>query len=402
MSDQSEKDTALWRTTLAHPLFDYRVVIATSAVLLTLGLMMVISASSVTAAAQLHDPYYFGKRQIAFAVVGVLGAVFLARSSEKFTRFLGLPALVVAAVLIALTLTGFGVEIGGNRNWVQFGPEFTRFQPSEFAKLAIVLWGAHDLAKRSKVLTDLRHWAMFLAGTLGLVGLVFAQKDAGTALIMAAIVVIVAIVAGAPWRLLMALFVAAIGVVLLMLKMAPFRLQRILAYLDPLSDPYGMNLQPRRGIQALASGGWFGQGLGSSRQKWGLLAEAHNDYIFAIIGEELGLIGTLTVIFLFAALAFSGMRIALKSTSHFSRHVAVGVVAWMTVQSFANVAVATRMIPVLGIPLPMISYGGSSLMANLFAIGLLVGCARREPQAAKALAQQRTKARRQAVIKVSP
>jgi cell division protein FtsW len=383
-----------------HPLFDYRVAMATSAVLLTLGLMMVISASSVTAAAQLNDPYYFGKRQLAFAGVGILGAWFLARSSEKFTRLLAWPALLAAAILIALTFTGFGVEIGGNRIWVQFGPEFTRFQPSEFAKLAMVLWGAHDLANKRKVLGDLRQWIVFMVGTFGLAGLVFLQKDAGTALVMAAIIVIVAIAVGAPWRLLTGLIVSAGLIITVMLKIAPYRMDRILAYLDPTSDPYGLNLQPRRGILALASGGWFGQGLGSSRQKWGLLAEAHNDYIFAIIGEELGLVGTLTVISLFTILAFVGIRIAMQSTSDFSRYVAIGVVAWFTVQAFTNIGVAIRLVPVMGVPLPMISYGGSSLMANLFALGLLIGCARREPRAAKVLSTRALKARSQTVVKV--
>ncbi|MCL1923349.1 MAG: putative lipid II flippase FtsW [Propionibacteriaceae bacterium] len=390
------------RRALDHPLFDYRVALATGAVLLSLGLMMVISASSVTAAAQLNDPYYFGKRQIAFAIIGVLGAWILSRSTEKFTRLLAWPALLGAVILIALTFTGFGVEIGGNRNWVQFGPDFTRFQPSEFAKLAIVIWGAHDLANKRKVLVDVRQWFVFLIGSLGLVGLVFLQKDAGTAMVMVAVVIIVAISAGAPWRLLGGMFLSAGLVVLAMLRLAPYRMDRIFAYLDPSSDPYGINLQPRRGMLALATGGWFGQGLGSSRQKWGLLAEAHNDYIFAIIGEELGLLGTLTVILLFTIFAFVGLRIAMVSTSHFSRYVAVGVVAWFTVQAFTNIAVAIRLLPVLGVPLPMISYGGSSLMANLFAVGLLVGCARREPGASRVLKRRAPRSRRATVAKAEP
>jgi len=160
----------------------------------------------------------------------------------------------------------------------------------------------------------------------------------------------------------------------------------------------GMNLQPRRSIYALASGGWFGQGLGASRQKWGLLAEAHTDYIFAIIGEELGLLGTLTVIALFVALAWAGIRIATKS-SPFYRLVAIGVVAWFSVQAFVNIAVAVRAIPVMGVTLPMISYGGSSLMANLFAVGLLAGCARHEPEAGRVFLSRKHRPRIRAIVR---
>jgi cell division protein FtsW len=165
-------------------------------------------------------------------------------------------------------------------------------------------------------------------------------------------------------------------------------MQRIWAFRSPPEDPLGLNLHSSRSIYALATGGWFGQGLGSSRQKWGLLADAHTDYIFAIIGEELGLMGTITVIALFVILAYAGIRIANRSASTFSRLVAIGVVAWFTIQAFVNIAVAIRLIPVMGVTLPMVSYGGSSLLANLFALGLLAGCARREPEAVQMLSKR--------------
>jgi cell division protein FtsW len=375
-----------------HPLFDYRLLIVVAAVLLCLGLLMVISSSSVIAAATYQDPYYFGKRQLIFAGIGLLGAFFLSRCSEKLVRYVAWPALFLAALLIVLTIfTPLGIDVAGNRNWMSFGPSWTQFQPSEFAKLAIIIWGANDLANKRRVLVDMRQWLTYLCATLLLVGLVLIQKDAGTAMVMAAIIIIVMVAVGAPWRLLAGFGISAVGAMAIMVLLEPYRMQRILAFLRPDSDPLGYNLQARRGIYALASGGWFGQGLGSSRQKWGLLTEAHTDYIFAIIGEELGLLGTLTVILLFLILTAVGLRIALKSKSLFSKYVAIGVVAWFAAQAFANIAVAIRLIPVLGIPLPMISYGGSSLMANLFALGLLAGCARREPHAAQVFLTRKAK-----------
>jgi len=376
-----------------HPLFDYHLVIAAAGVLLCLGLLMVISSSSVIAAALYNNAYYFGERQLIFAVIGLIGAAVLAYVPQKFLQWLAWPALLGAIALIILTFTPLGVSVAGNNNWVSFGPSWTQFQPSEFAKLAIIVWGANDLANRRKHLDDLRQWFVYIVASFTIVGLVVLQKDQGTAMVMAAMVILVMIAAGAPWRLLIGLIGTAVVGIVGLIIVQPYRMDRILAFLHPESDPLGMNLQPRRSIYALASGGWTGQGLGSSRQKWGLLAEAHTDYIFAIIGEELGVMGTLSVIVLFVALAYAGIRIASRSASAFSRLIAVGVIAWFTVQAFVNIAVTIRAIPVMGVTLPMISYGGSSLMANLFAVGLLVGCARREPEALRAI-QSKKKSRR--------
>jgi len=387
--DEKPEHKTFLRAALNHPLFDYHLVIAASVVLLSLGLLMVVSSSSVIAAAETGNPYYFGERQLIFAVFGMIGACVLALLPERFLQGLALPALLLGVILIILTFTPMGVSVAGNLNWLSFGPSWTQFQPSEFAKLAIILWGASDLARRRKYLNDMRQWLVYIVASFVIVGLVVLQKDQGTAMVMAAMVILVLVAAGAPWRLLLTLFGAAVAGIALLVIVQPYRMDRIKAFLNPDSDPLGMNLQPRRSIYALASGGWFGQGLGSSRQKWGLLAEAHTDYIFAIIGEELGLLGTLTVIALFVALAYAGIRIGSRSASAFTRLVAMGVVAWFTVQGFVNIAVAIRALPVMGVTLPMISYGGSSLMANLFAVGLLVGCARREPEAQRLLLSRR-------------
>jgi len=375
-----------------HPLFTYRLVVVTSAVLLTLGLLMVISASSVIGAAQKSDPYYYGKRQIMFALAGVAGAWALSMLPERFVKMMSRPVLVLGLVLMILTFTPLGVEVAGNRNWLSFGPAWAQFQPSEFAKVALIVWGAEQLGRRGKKLVDLRQWSPYLVAAFLLIGLVIFQKDLGTAVVLLAMVLVILVAAGAPWRWLLALIGAAAAGVVAMVFLEPNRMRRIWAFLNPQDDPLGLNMQSGRGIDALASGGWFGQGLGSSRLKWGLLSEAHTDYIFAIIGEELGVMGTCGVIALFLILAWAGLRIANRSDSAFSRLVAVGVVAWFSVQAFMNIAVAVRAMPVMGVTLPMISYGGSSLMANLFALGLLAGCARHEPGARQMLSAGKRRA----------
>ena len=392
--DRTASPRAAVLSAVNHPLFTYRLVVVTSAVLLSLGLMMVISASSVIGAAGKNDPYFYGKRQIIFAAVGVLGAWALSMLPERVARMISRPAMILALILMILTFTPAGVAVAGNRNWLSFGPAWTQFQPSEFAKVALILWGAEQLASRGKKLVDLREWGPYLLAAFLVVGLVVFQKDQGTAMVILAMVIVILVAAGFPWRWLAGLVgAAAIGVATLVV-VEPYRMRRIWAFLNPDDDPLGLNMQAGRGIEALASGGWFGQGLGSSRLKWGLLSEAHTDYIFAIIGEELGVMGTVTVIALFLILAYAGIRIANRSDSVFSRLVAVGVVSWFTVQAFVNIAVAVRAFPVMGVTLPMISYGGSSLMANLFALGLLAGCARHEPAARELLEANKGRSRK--------
>jgi len=389
------------RQALGHPLLSYYLVVAVGALLLGLGLLIVISASSVRAAVLYGDPYHDGKRQIMFALLGLVGAWLLSRFSPEFLRKLAWPALALAIVLLIATHTPLGVTVSGNTNWLSFGPSWTQFQPSEFAKLALIIWGAAELSMRGKRLTDLKQWLVFIVGSFTIVGLVVWQQDLGTALVIAGMVVVIMVAAGAPWRLLG--LILAIGLVVLvgLIITQPYRVARIWALFHPEADKQGLNMQAERSLYALASGGWFGQGLGSSRQKWGLLAEAQTDYIFAIIGEELGLIGTLTVIALFATLAYAGIRIALRSTTTFVRLLSVGVVAWFSVQAFLNIGVACRVFPTMGVTLPMISYGGSSLLANLFALGILVSCARREPAAAAALRARPRTSRQRSIVRAA-
>jgi cell division protein FtsW len=376
---------------LAQPLTSYYLVVVSTALLLGMGTMMVLSASSVYAQVTTGDPYYFAKRHAVFLVAGILAAAGLGRLQERTLRTLGwLGILVAYALLLASFVPGIGVEVGGNRNWIQLGPVWMRFQPSEFAKLAMIVWGAAVLASKDRLLGKTRHIMIpFVPISLGLIGLVLLQKDLGTAIIMGGILLAVLYFVGTPLRYLVGL-IATVGLAVATLVLTSGnRMDRIFGFLNPEAEHLGINQQPIRGAFALASGGWWGLGLGASRQKWGMLAEAHTDFIFAVVGEELGVFGTLAVIGLFVVLGYAGFRIALRSDSNFFRYAAAGITAWFVLQAMVNISVVLRLLPVFGVPLPFISYGGSALLANLAAVGVLIACARHEPAAREVIAHRR-------------
>jgi cell division protein FtsW len=377
---------------LDQPLTSYYLVLVSAALLVAFGVIMVQSASSVYAQVQTGDPFFFFKRQLLFLVVGVAAAAVLSRLPERSLRVLGWFGILLAyALLLCTFVPGLGIEVSGNRNWVQFGVSILRFQPSEFAKLAMVVWGADVLARKGRLLTQARHLLIpFVPLSLGLIGVVLLQRDLGTAMVMGAMMMFILFVVGAPFRVIAGLLgVVAVAVVGLVATSGN-RMERIFGFLNPDTDALGINQQPIRGAFALASGGWWGLGLGASRQKWGMLAEAHTDFIFAVVGEELGVMGTLAVIGLFVVLGYAGFRVALRSDSAFSRYAAAGITFWFMVQALVNIAVVLRLLPVFGVPLPFISYGGSALLANLAALGVLLNCARNEPAARALLAQRRS------------
>ena len=379
---------------LHHPLASIYLVVVPALLLLALGTVMVWSASSVYGATQFGDATTFLKRQLVFVVGGLLGALVMQRIPLEALRRLGWPMFLTASVLMCVPFV-MGKRIKGNLNWIDFGGSgMLRLQPSEIAKLVIILWGASLFTHKRKALDDPRHLLLpFLPGALGLVGLTVLQHDLGTSIIMGLIVVLMLWNVGASLRILGA-FAAGIGVVVLGLVVAtPYRVARILGFLDPTAGAEGINYQPNQAQLGLASGGWWGVGLGYSRMKWGFLSEAHTDYILAIIGEELGLMGTLTVIGLLLTIGYAGFRIALRAGSFYSRIVAAGITSWIMVQAAVNICVVLRLLPVLGVPLPLVSYGGSSLVVNLAALGILVLCARDEP-AAKHYLEKRRRERR--------
>ncbi|HET8970124.1 MAG TPA: putative lipid II flippase FtsW, partial [Candidatus Nanopelagicales bacterium] len=381
----------LWlQAVLDRPLTSFHLVLGSTSMLLALGLMMVLSASSVSAYLNFDDAYYYVKRQAVFLVIGVIGAIVLARLPHRVLRVLGWFAVALAAVLLILTYTALGFASGGNRNWIDLG--FTSIQPSEFAKLAMIIWGADVLARKDRLLDQPRHLLFpYLPVCLTLILLVVFQGDAGTAVVLASIMVGVLFIVGAPIRVLAGLGLCAIGGVVTLFVTSPVRMRRLAAFLDPTADLNGANDQANAGMWAIASGGWWGLGLGGSRQKWGGLPVAHSDFIFAVIGEELGLFGSLMVLGLFLVLGYAGLRIATRGDDPFRRYAAGGVTVWLMVQALINLAVVLRLLPIAGVPLPLVSYGGSALIANLLAIGVLLSCARHEPDARRLLAARSRK-----------
>ncbi len=386
---------------LAHPKASFYLVLVPTVLLLSLGMMMVLSASSVLGSVRFGDAYYFVKRQVFFLAVGGVAALVLSRLQPRSLKILGWVLVIAALLLQILTFTPLGWgEAKGNQNWVQFGTSFFRIQPSELGKLAIIMWGADLLARKQKLLDQPKHLLVpFVPVSLLLIGLVVLQHDLGTGMIMGAIVVAVLWYVGASWKILASIGVAVGSAVLILVATSGNRMGRIMGFINADHDTMGVNMQPLRGVFALASGGWWGLGLGASRQKWGSLAEAHTDYVLAIIGEELGLIGTLVVLSLFLVLGYAGFRIALRSDLPFCRYLAAGVTSWLMIQALVNVMVVLRMIPVLGVTLPLLSYGGSGLMANLAGIGLLLACAKLEPDARR-LAERKKRSGGKAVTVV--
>jgi cell division protein FtsW len=375
-------------------------VLGAVSLLLIVGLMMVLSASSVSAYVNFDDSYFYVKRQAVFLVVGLVAALVVMKMPLSTLRMLSWLGIGVAAVLLVLTYTPLGREVNGNRNWLYLGSSLFQIQPAEFAKLAMIVWGADVLARKQRLLDQPKHLLVPYLPVSGLlILLVLFQGDAGTAVVMAAIVAGVLWIVGAPLRVLGALAGAgALGVVAIFVS-SPVRMRRLAAFLDPTADLNGANDQANAGMFAIASGGWWGVGLGASRQKWGGLPEAHTDFIFAVLGEEFGLFGSLVVLALFGVLGYAGIRIATRCDDPFARYAAAGVTIWFMVQALINLAVVLRLLPIAGVPLPLVSYGGSSLVANLLAVGVLLACARREPDA-RALLEQRSRRTRPRVSTV--
>jgi cell division protein FtsW len=392
--DQTRRRSALgsWyssvREALDRPLTAYYLLLGASGLLLTIGLVMVLSASSVYSYEQNGNSYAVVERQLVWVLIGIPCAFVASRLPHSLIRRFAWLGLFTSIVLLGLTQTGLGRTVNGNQNWLGVGPFVV--QPAEIAKLAIVLWAAHVYAMKDKRLGSFHEVFMpVVPGLLAVIGLVVFGKDLGTALVLFAILLAMLLVVGAPGRLF-TFALTIVGVVAIGLaSTSSERLQRITNFADPFKDYHNAGWQPAHGLFALASGGIFGEGIGASRQKWGELPEAHTDFIFAVLGEELGLVGTLLVIALFLTIAYAAIRVAAQTKDSFVRYMTFGIVVWLLGQMIINVGMVLALLPVIGIPLPLVSYGGSALVPSLVALGILVGFARREPEAARALAQRR-------------
>jgi cell division protein FtsW len=377
------------RHALDRPLTAYYLLLGASALLLTIGLIMVLSASSVYSYETKGSSYAVVRRQLLWVLIGIPCAWVASRLPHRaIRRFAWLGLLVSIALLALVRVPGLGQEVNGNTNWLGVGPLV--IQPAEIAKLAVVLWAAHVYALKDRRLGSLNQVLMpVVPGMLVIVGLVVLGHDLGTALVLMAILLAMLWVVGAPGRLF-SVTLTAVGVIAIWLaSTSPERRQRLTNFADPFKDFHNAGWQPAHGLYALSSGGWFGQGIGASQQKWGDLPEAHTDFIFAVLGEELGLIGTLLVIGLFLTIAYAALRVAAHTADPFVRYMTFGIVVWLLGQMIINVGMVLALLPVIGIPLPLVSYGGSALVPSLVALGLLIGFARREPEAARALAQRK-------------
>jgi cell division protein FtsW len=336
------------------------------------GLIMVFSASEVQGWLWFHNPAYYFEHQLIWLALGVVLLFGAARIDYHRLRPLAWPLGVVTVVLMVLVLLPhFGVEVNGARRWLRLGP--LQMQPAELAKFAAIVFMALWLERHRDRLSSLENGVVpFLALLAFTILLVILERDLGTTLIVAGILLAQFLVAGGRKRhvLLLALIMALC--VYLFIRMEPYRLHRILAFIDPWSDPLNTGFQAIQSVVALGSGGFAGVGLGHSIQKYQWLPFAHTDFIFAIVGEETGLLGTSAVLGLFGLFAYRGYRVALKAPDAFGSLLACGVTTWIALQALINIAAVTVTLPTTGIPLPFISYGGSSLAITLLAVGILL------------------------------
>ena len=379
------------RDGLAHPLASYYLLLGASALLLTIGLLMVTSSSSVYAFRLYDDSYAIVKRQLMWVAIGLPAAFVASRMRVELLRKLVWPAYVLAFLLLVLVqVPGLGVEVNGNTNWLALGP--VQMQPSEVAKITIVLWAAHIFARKEHLLDRTSHVLVPVVPGIGaLIALVVVGRDLGTALVLAGILMALLWVVGLDGRLFVGGFVAIGALAAVAATTSAVRMDRLTNFVDPMKDYTDTGWQASHGLFAMATGRWLGSGIGDSTQKWGDLPEAHTDFIFAVLGEELGLVGTTFVVALFGTIAFATVRLAVATADPFVRYASFGILAWLLGQMIINVGMVLAIMPVIGVPLPLISYGGSALVPSLVALGLLIGFARREPAAAAALEARRAR-----------
>jgi cell division protein FtsW len=377
-----------WLERLNRPVTTYYVLVGVTTVLIAFGLIMVLSASAVTSLSETNSgsAYSIFFSQLIFAVVGMVALLVASRLSVATWKKLALPVLVVGLIFQVLVFTPLGVGVKGNRNWLNFG--FVSMQPSELLKVGLALSGGLVLSAKRKQLARVGHALVPYVFPIALlaIGLVLVGHDLGTVLVMAAIVGGVLYTAGVPgrWFALSAAGFTAMAVAFVVTS--PNRLGRFDVWLGRDTDQFGPARQSIHGRYALADGGWIGVGLGQSREKWKWLSEPHNDFIFAIIGEELGLPGTIMVLVLFVVLALACYRLVMRSSDFFVRIATAGIMSWIIVQAMINVGAVIGLLPVIGVPLPFVSSGGSSLVTTMFALGILLSFARAEPGCATALA----------------
>jgi cell division protein FtsW len=360
----------------AHLGYDYFLLIPTL-MLLGLSLVAIYSASSVLAAERLGDGYYYLKRQGLFCLLGLFVLILAKNIPHTLYQKLTYPLLLFSLTLLALlVIPGVGVTVGGATRWVRFGT--LSFQPSELAKLSLAMYLAYSMAKKGPNMASFSRGLsphLLVAGIF--ITLILFQPDLGTSVIIGAWVLILVFVGGVRFHHLLGVLLLSVPILFWLIWQADYRLKRWWAFLNPWEDPQGLGFQIIHSFLAFGSGGIFGVGLGDSKQKLFYLPEPHTDFILSIVAEELGLVGFVTIILLLSILIMRGIQIALNAPDLYSSYLALGIVSFFGLQVMVNAGVVMGLLPTKGLALPLISYGGSSLVINLLGIGILLGISAR-------------------------
>lgn len=342
--------------------------------LLGIGLLMIASAGVAYGKVRFGDEYFFLKQQSLGLVVGITSLFIVSRIDYHLFRKFVVPLFFLAvALLVMVFIPGVGTTVYGAARWIELGP--LSFQPSEVMKLAIILYLAAWLSGKQQVKNNADFFEGYVpfVAILSLVGfLIIKQPDTGTLGLIFCIALIIFFVSGARLSYIFFTILGGIATLALLIRLAPYRMERFLVFLNPDHDPLGSGYQLNQALMALGSGGWLGVGLGQGRQKFNYLPEPVTDSIFAVLGEEVGFIGVVVVVTLFLFVAWRGLRIAQRAPDMFGRLVAVGIISWIFIQAMINTMAISGIIPLTGIPLPFISYGGTSLAVLLTAIGILL------------------------------
>lgn len=374
---------------LSRPLASFHLILATCGLLTTVGVVMVLSASSVESysigeSASVYDLF---TRHLISIGVGAVAFFFALRLPIRTIRALAPTGMVIGLGLLMLVLTPLGTTVNGSQGWFIFGP--LSLQPVELAKLALALWGAHILVTKYNVLHQWRHLLVpLLPAALLMFALLMAQPDLGGTVTLAVVLLALLWFAGAPKRLFALILTSALAGMAVLAVAADYRLDRVTAFLSIGATSDANTYQARQALYALADGGLFGEGLGQGAAKWDYLPNVYHDFIFALIGEELGLLGALAVIGLYVLLTVVGLRIAARNLDPWIRIVSGTLTMWLVVQAAINIGYVVRLLPVTGVTLPLISYGGTSMVVTMAMFGLLANCARHEPEAVAALGTQ--------------
>jgi cell division protein FtsW len=375
---------------LNNPVNHFYMMIISTSILVVLGLIMVFSASSIHAIDTKGYAFAVALRQFIFLAAGVPIAIFLAgRPIEFWSKFARLGLYGSITLVVIVMIPGIGKEVNGNRNWIDL--KVVDIQPGEFTKFLLILWASYLLAKKESAQRMQFNAIALLAPGFAIVILgILRGRDLGTAAVVAAIFSGLLFVSGVDLRKMGTVAAVIFAGLAIGIVTSDYRRARLLVFLNPFdpNDYKNIGWQPAHSLLGLATGGVFGVGLGGSRQKWGNLPEAHTDFIYSVIGEELGLVGTLGVLILLGTLVYSIFRIALRARDPFSRYVCAGVGCWIGIQSILNIGTAISVLPVVGVTLPLVSYGGSALLTTICALGFVAGVALRDREVSRELVRR--------------